>query len=115
MAKKKAHSNGSIVTVGLTQMACSADVQANRVKQIRLVEQAARRGAKIICTQELFASKYFWMHYKDLTSSRDAAVYGAGCAASPTIVVWMNGGACCDPMTPTASMYRMASSVILVR
>src|ERR1051325_4390687 len=59
MPKKKSHSNGSIVTVGLTQMACSADVKTNRAKQVRLVEQAAKQGAKIICTQELFASQYF--------------------------------------------------------
>ncbi len=59
MAKKRSKSNGSIVNVGLTQMSCSEDVKANRAKQIRLVEQAAKAGAKIICTQELFASQYF--------------------------------------------------------
>ena len=59
MAKKRSKSNGSVVNVGLTQMACSEDVKANRAKQIRLVEQAAKAGAKIICTQEMFASQYF--------------------------------------------------------
>src|SRR5580765_1928903 len=59
MAKKSPKQNGSVVNVGLTQMACSEDVKANRAKQIRLVETAAKRGAKIICTQELFASQYF--------------------------------------------------------
>jgi N-carbamoylputrescine amidase len=49
----------SIVTVGLTQMACTPDFRANLKNQIRLVEQAARGGARIICTQELFGSQYF--------------------------------------------------------
>jgi N-carbamoylputrescine amidase len=48
-----------IVKVGLTQMACGPDVEANRAQQLRLVEQAAQGGAKIICTQELFCSQYF--------------------------------------------------------
>lgn len=59
MAKRMAKLNGSVVNVGLTQMSCSADVKENRAKQIRLVEQAAKAGAKIICTQEMFATQYF--------------------------------------------------------
>ena len=63
MAKKTTKHNGSpsssIVNVGLTQMSCGEDVKANRAKQGRLVEQAAKQGAKIICTQEMFATQYF--------------------------------------------------------
>src|SRR5438477_5636573 len=59
MAKRSPKQNGSIVNVGLTQMSCSEDVNANRAKQLRLVEQAAKQGAKIICTQEMFATQYF--------------------------------------------------------
>src|SRR5204862_2951443 len=51
--------HSSIVPVGLPQMSCSPDVRENRAKEIRLVDEAAKRGAKIICTQELFASQYF--------------------------------------------------------
>jgi N-carbamoylputrescine amidase len=40
-------------------MACVADVKTNRANQLRLVEQAAKRGAQIVCTQELFTSQYF--------------------------------------------------------
>ena len=58
-APKNGRSSSSIVNVALTQMSCSADVRENRAKQIRLVEQAAKQGAQIICTQELFASQYF--------------------------------------------------------
>ncbi len=54
--KKK---SSRIVPVGLTQMACVADVATNRANQVRLAEAAAKRGAKIICTQEMFASQYF--------------------------------------------------------
>jgi N-carbamoylputrescine amidase len=47
------------VTIGLLQHACSADPAANLRKTLALAEKAARRGAKIICTQELFRSQYF--------------------------------------------------------
>src|SRR3954470_5501265 len=57
--KRKNSSNGQIVNIGLTQMSCSPDVRENRAKQARLIEQAAKRGARIICTQELFRSQYF--------------------------------------------------------
>jgi N-carbamoylputrescine amidase len=48
-----------IVNVGLTQMACGDDPRKNLDHQVKLVEQAAAQGAKIICTQELFTSQYF--------------------------------------------------------
>ena len=57
--KSKRSSSDSIVTVGLTQMACVADFKTNLKNQLRLTEQAAKDGAKIICTQELFGSQYF--------------------------------------------------------
>src|SRR6266581_8206571 len=54
------HSNPNrVIQVGLTQMACGPDADANLAKQVRLVEEAAKKGAKIICTQELFRSQYF--------------------------------------------------------
>jgi N-carbamoylputrescine amidase len=52
-------SDGRIVNLGLTQMRCVVDPDENRANQVRLVEQAAKAGAKIICTQEMFASQYF--------------------------------------------------------
>jgi N-carbamoylputrescine amidase len=58
MAKTR-KSVGNVVKVGLTQMSCSDDVGENLRRQSRLVERAAKQGAKIICTQELFRSKYF--------------------------------------------------------
>jgi N-carbamoylputrescine amidase len=47
------------VSVALTQMACGPDPKQNLARQLRLLERAAKAGAKILCTQELFASQYF--------------------------------------------------------
>jgi N-carbamoylputrescine amidase len=49
----------STVRVALTQMACGDDAATNLARQQALIERAAREGAQIICTQELFRSKYF--------------------------------------------------------
>jgi len=45
--------------LALLQHACTANPSANLKKTLALAEQAARKGAKIICTQELFRSQYF--------------------------------------------------------
>ncbi|MEI6861343.1 MAG: carbon-nitrogen hydrolase [Verrucomicrobiota bacterium] len=47
------------VTLALLQHACVADPAANLAKTLALAERAARRGANIICTPELFRSQYF--------------------------------------------------------
>jgi N-carbamoylputrescine amidase len=47
------------VRLGLIQSACSANSEANLKKTLALAERAARQGAQIICTQELFRSQYF--------------------------------------------------------
>jgi N-carbamoylputrescine amidase len=47
------------IVLGLLQHACSADPAANLKKTLALAEHAAKRGANIICTQELFRSQYF--------------------------------------------------------
>src|SRR6516162_3032701 len=47
------------VNVGLIQTACSPDPKANLRKTLAAAERAAKQGAKIICTQELFRSQYF--------------------------------------------------------
>jgi N-carbamoylputrescine amidase len=48
-----------IVKVGLIQAACSPDPAANLHNTLAAAERAARDGAQIICTQELFRSQYF--------------------------------------------------------
>jgi N-carbamoylputrescine amidase len=52
-------SSSSAVTLGLLQTACSADPKANLAKTLAFAERAAKKGARIICTQELFRSQYF--------------------------------------------------------
>ncbi len=47
------------VTLGLLQHACTATPAANLKKALVLAEKAAKQGAQIICTQELFRSQYF--------------------------------------------------------
>jgi N-carbamoylputrescine amidase len=40
-------------------MSCGDDIDENLAKAVRYVNQAADQGAKIVCTQELFKSRYF--------------------------------------------------------
>ncbi|MBU3759323.1 MAG: carbon-nitrogen hydrolase [Candidatus Omnitrophica bacterium] len=47
------------VKIGLVQMTCGADKAANVRKAADKIRQAAKRGAQIICLQELFATLYF--------------------------------------------------------
>src|SRR5256885_17089574 len=46
-------------TVGLIQMSCSLDPRENFAKAEARIQEAAKRGAQIICLQELFRSQYF--------------------------------------------------------
>lgn len=47
------------VTVAAVQNAVSSDLKANLIKTAKLVENAAKKGAQIICLQELFRTEYF--------------------------------------------------------
>jgi N-carbamoylputrescine amidase len=58
-APKKTRRASSAIPVAITQMACGPDPKKNLARQVALLEQAARGGARILCTQELFASQYF--------------------------------------------------------
>ena len=49
----------AIVIVGLVQMTCEASKNANTLKAIEKIREAAKKGANIICLQELFTSLYF--------------------------------------------------------
>ena len=49
----------SKVKVGLVQMSCSNNKEANLQKAIEKVKEAAAKGAQIVCLQELFTSLYF--------------------------------------------------------
>ena len=47
------------LAVGVVQMACSADPAANLRSAVARIAEAAKRGAQIVCLQELFRSQYF--------------------------------------------------------
>lgn len=49
----------SPIQVGLVQMSCVADKEANLRKAIGRIREAAAQGAQIVCLQELFGSLYF--------------------------------------------------------
>jgi N-carbamoylputrescine amidase len=49
----------SVIPVGLVQMTCSASKEENLSKAISKIREAAAKGAKIVCLQELFTSLYF--------------------------------------------------------
>ncbi|MBS1797491.1 MAG: carbon-nitrogen hydrolase [Acidobacteria bacterium] len=46
-------------TIGLVQMAMSADIEDNLKRAAEFVREAAGRGAKIVCLPEMFRSQYF--------------------------------------------------------
>jgi N-carbamoylputrescine amidase len=46
-------------TIGLVQMTCSDSPDNNLDKAIQGIREAAKKGAQIVCLQELFRSKYF--------------------------------------------------------
>jgi len=54
----KAHRD-SRFRIGLVQMPCSSDTEANLERAIRGIRSAASQGAEIVCLQELFRSQYF--------------------------------------------------------
>jgi len=46
------------VAVGLVQMSCAAEPRLNLDKAIDRIEEAGKRGANVVCLQELFSSPY---------------------------------------------------------
>ena len=48
-----------LIKLGLLQTACTSNPAANLKRTLALAERAARLGANLICTQELFRSEYF--------------------------------------------------------
>jgi N-carbamoylputrescine amidase len=52
-------STSQTVKIGLVQMRCTADPKENLRNALERAGQAADRGAKIVCLQELFTALYF--------------------------------------------------------
>jgi N-carbamoylputrescine amidase len=51
--------NSSTITLGLLQMKVGPKPDENLKRTVKAAEDAAKKGAQIICTQELFRSYYF--------------------------------------------------------
>ncbi len=49
----------NLVSLGLIQSQCGESLVENTAAALAAIREAAGRGAKIICTQELFRSRYF--------------------------------------------------------
>jgi N-carbamoylputrescine amidase len=49
----------SKIVVGLVQMTCEPEPAVNLARAVARIEEAARKGANIVCLQELFRSRYF--------------------------------------------------------
>ncbi len=47
------------INIGLLQMSCDSNKEANLKKAVEQIRIAAANGANIICLQELFATRYF--------------------------------------------------------
>lgn len=54
MTRKK-----NTVTIGLIQTSVSEDIHANMEKAADMIKKAAKKGAQIICLQELYRTTYF--------------------------------------------------------
>jgi N-carbamoylputrescine amidase len=59
MSSKKSAAKKRPVKVGLVQLSCGPDRQANVKKTEAKIREAAKKGANIVCLQELFNGLYF--------------------------------------------------------
>jgi N-carbamoylputrescine amidase len=87
-----------IVNIGLIQMSCGDDIQANYCKAIDNARKAADRGANIVCLQELFKSRYFcqtvdsnWFNLAEPVTQSSLAVQQLGELAAELGVVLVAG------------------------
>lgn len=64
------------VTVGLVQTSVSEDIAANKKKTMESVKEAAKKGAQIICLQELYRTKYFPQEEKIDTAKLSETIPG---------------------------------------
>jgi N-carbamoylputrescine amidase len=82
------------LTLALLQLACGEDKALNVAKTVARIDEAAQRGARVICLQELFASRYFCQtedeRHFDLAEPLDgptvAAIADAARRASAVVV-----------------------------
>ncbi|MBI4388824.1 MAG: carbon-nitrogen hydrolase, partial [Nitrospinae bacterium] len=51
--------NAQIIRIGLVQMSCTDDIARNMETAVGRIREAAGKGARIVCLQELYRSRYF--------------------------------------------------------
>jgi agmatine deiminase len=56
VSKKK---TDKIVTIGLIQLSVSENIVENMTKTAQKIEETAKKGAQIVCLQELYRTRYF--------------------------------------------------------
>jgi N-carbamoylputrescine amidase len=59
MARENGNAAAKKFTVGLIQMRSTANVDENRTRAAEKIREAAKRGAQVVCIDELFGSEYF--------------------------------------------------------
>ena len=69
------------LTIGLIQRRCSLDPAGNLAATLEAIRDAARRGAQIICTEELFRSQYFCREENDALFDLAEPIPGPSTAA----------------------------------
>jgi N-carbamoylputrescine amidase len=57
MSSRGASSDGRI-SIGLVQVRCAEDAEANLARAVARIGEAARRGARLVCLPELFRTRY---------------------------------------------------------
>ena len=111
-------------SIGLVQMSCSPDPDANLGKAVAKVGEAARAGAEVVCLPELFRSQYFCQREDTATFDLAETVPGpstealgkAAAAAGVAIIaplfehrapgLYHNSAVVLDADGRTAGMYR---------
>jgi N-carbamoylputrescine amidase len=89
------------LAVGVTQMACTWDRDANLRRAGEMVQQAAALGAQVVLLQELFETPYFCIE-KDRTHFREATTV----AANPAIRAMRRLAAAHDVVIPVSFFER---------
>jgi len=69
------------ITIGLVQATASENIGVNLKKNIEKIREAARRGAKIVCLQELFRTRYFPQYKKKNVCNLAEAIPGESTSA----------------------------------
>ena len=61
-----------MVTLGLIQMCCGENASKNLQHALIMIEEAATKGANIVCLPELFLSHYFCQKKDDSAAFESA-------------------------------------------